>query len=62
MKPGKPMTFATISKQVGPTSTDRQLLVFGLPGNPASCVVTFNLFVVPAIRALSGWLNPTLPR
>ena len=35
MKPGKPTTFATISS----------VLFFGLPGNPSSSAVTFNLFV-----------------
>ena len=62
MKPGKPVTFATITHQSGGSSTDQQLLVFGLPGNPVSCVVTFNVIVVPAIRALCGWTNPALPR
>src|SRR5207302_6045099 len=33
---------------------ERKTLVFGLPGNPVSAVVTFLLFVRPAIRALSG--------
>ncbi|MBW4444231.1 MAG: molybdopterin molybdotransferase MoeA [Plectolyngbya sp. WJT66-NPBG17] len=45
IKPGKPLTFATF-----PNST----LYFGLPGNPASVLVTFWRFAQPAIRKLSG--------
>lgn len=44
MKPGKPFTFAT----VGDT------LVFGLPGNPVSAMVGFEIFVAAALRAMSG--------
>jgi len=45
IQPGKPMVFAT-SRQDG--------LVFGLPGNPASVMVSFWLFVRPALRRLMG--------
>ena len=38
------------------------LLVFGLPGNPVSSLVTFHLVAVPAIRALAGWRQPALRR
>jgi molybdopterin molybdotransferase len=44
LKPGKPTWFGT---------RDR-MLVFGLPGNPVSAMVTFLLFVRPAIWALQG--------
>lgn len=30
-------------------------MVFGLPGNPVSSLVTFNLVVLPALRRLAGW-------
>lgn len=33
----------------------RHLLVFGLPGNPVSSLVTFNLVVVSCLRKLQGW-------
>ncbi|MEM7131161.1 MAG: gephyrin-like molybdotransferase Glp [Chloroflexota bacterium] len=56
MKPGKPLTFATA--QVG----GRKRLIFGLPGNPVSSLVTFYLFVVPALRKMAGWPNPLLNR
>ncbi|XP_031111127.1 molybdopterin biosynthesis protein CNX1 isoform X3 [Ipomoea triloba] len=61
MKPGKPLVFAEIL----PRSTDvttNKILAFGLPGNPVGCMVCFHLFVVPAIRHLSGWAHPHLPR
>lgn len=50
IKPGKPTTFATI-----PTVNGRKKPIFALPGNPASALVTFNVFVVPALRRLGGW-------
>ncbi|GAB2214818.1 hypothetical protein Droror1_Dr00019182 [Drosera rotundifolia] len=63
MKPGKPVTFAEINP--GKTADgvkDKNILAFGLPGNPVSCSVCFHLFVVPAIRHISGWTNPHLVR
>ena len=45
LKPGKPTWFG-----VAPGGT----LVFGLPGNPVSAMVTFLLFVRPAIRSMLG--------
>lgn len=57
MKPGKPLTFATLARPPAPTPC----LAFGLPGNPASAAVTFELAVAPALRALAGHAAP-LPR
>ena len=54
MKPGKPLTFATIDHGGGPSGS-RRLLVFGLPGNPVSSLVTFALVVLPCLRKLAGW-------
>jgi molybdopterin molybdotransferase len=51
VKPGKPVSFGVR----GPA------LVFGLPGNPVSSLVGFELFVRPALRALQGEADP-LPR
>lgn len=48
MKPGKPTTFATCHHG------GKSKLVFGLPGNPVSAVVTCHLYVIPACRKLSG--------
>jgi gephyrin len=53
VKPGKPTTFATIPV-AGKTKS-----IFGLPGNPASAVVTFYIFVIPALRMLGGWPKET---
>jgi molybdopterin biosynthesis enzyme len=60
MKPGKPLTFATLNGAAG--SSGRGLVVFGLPGNPVSSIVTFNLVVLPALRAMAGWavVHPSL--
>lgn len=60
MKPGKPITFATTT--TANAWGEHTCLVFGLPGNPVSSLVTFYLFAVPAIRALAGHPNPHLRR
>lgn len=57
MKPGRPLTFATLEARTRSATETRQLLVFALPGNPVSSIVTFKLFAVPAIRHLSGWVD-----
>lgn len=48
MKPGKPLLFGTRG----------ETLVFGLPGNPVSALVCFELFVRPAIRKRLGYDEP----
>ncbi len=58
MKPGKPVLFGVKQPK----------LVFGLPGNPVSSLVCFELFVRPAIRALMAlppgpcWVNANLTK
>jgi molybdopterin molybdotransferase len=52
MRPGKPLTFGQVGGQVGGQVDER--LFFGLPGNPVSCMVTFELFVRPALRRMGG--------
>jgi molybdopterin molybdotransferase len=49
VQPGKPFAFGTAPRAGGGVA-----LLFGLPGNPVSSFVTFELFVRPAIRALAG--------
>jgi len=49
VKPGKPLTMATL-----PSSSGRCVLYFGLPGNPAATLVTCWRFVQPAVLKLSG--------
>jgi molybdopterin molybdotransferase len=51
-KPGKPLYFGKRGKR----------LVFGLPGNPASAITCFYLYVYPALRRMSGFRNVELPR
>jgi gephyrin len=83
MKPGKPTTFATVPFKAATSDSgtasqqERQSkLIFSLPGNPASALVTLNLFVLPSLHKLTGlgesaqalatkpWLSPQigLPR
>uniref|UniRef100_A0A673INJ4 Gephyrin n=1 Tax=Sinocyclocheilus rhinocerous TaxID=307959 RepID=A0A673INJ4_9TELE len=52
MKPGLPTTFATVDMD------GSRKLIFALPGNPVSAVVTCNLFVIPALRKMQGILDP----
>lgn len=51
-KPGKPTTFATVQNKV----------VFGLPGFPVSSLVSFEVFVRPALRRLQGDATPERPQ
>jgi molybdopterin molybdotransferase len=52
MRPGKPITFGSLEGRP----------VFGLPGNPVSAMVTFELFVRPALLALQGRRRLDRPR
>ncbi|MBC8143207.1 MAG: molybdopterin molybdotransferase MoeA, partial [Armatimonadetes bacterium] len=52
IKPGKPLAFGRIGNA----------LFFGLPGNPASSLVTFELFVRPVLRRLAGHRETSRPR
>ena len=53
LKPGKPFTFATLMAG---------RLAFGLPGFPVSSLVTFEVFVRPALRKMQGFAQPQRPR
>jgi len=48
VKPGKPIWFGVLNRE------GFRRLVFGLPGNPVSSLVCFELFVRPALRQLAG--------
>jgi molybdopterin molybdotransferase len=48
LKPGKPTILAVCAGKP----------VFGLPGNPVSCMVTFDLFVAPVLARLCGAAQP----
>ncbi len=51
MRPGKPLMFGTRGKT----------LVFGLPGNPISAFVTATVLVRPALRLMTGHVDPFWP-
>lgn len=50
LRPGKPTVFGRVGKK----------LIFGLPGNPVSVAVTFNLFVRAALLAMQGAAKTSL--
>ena len=51
MKPGKPVVLSRV----------RERVYFGLPGNPVSCMVSFLLFIAPALRKAMGQKSGILP-
>jgi molybdopterin molybdotransferase len=51
MKPGKPVVLSRL----------RDRVYFGLPGNPVSCMVSFHLFIAPALRKAIGQKSGILP-
>ena len=57
MKPGKPLAFGTIKSE----TPKKSLPHLGLPGNPVSVMVTFELFARPAILKMMGKKNFTKP-
>ena len=50
VQPGKPLAFGRVSGR----AASGDVLFFGLPGNPVSSLVTFELFVRPVVRRLLG--------
>jgi molybdopterin molybdotransferase len=58
VQPGKPFAFGTAPRPGG----GPPVLLFGLPGNPVSTFVTFELFVRPALRRLQGLTRLHRPR
>jgi len=53
MKPGKPLAFGTINS-VNDQGITRKIPHLGLPGNPVSAMITFELFARPAILKMMG--------
>jgi molybdopterin molybdotransferase len=51
MKPGKPLVYGLLNRTP----------LFGLPGNPVSCMVSFHLFVRPALLKAMGYKELKLP-
>ncbi|MEL0082946.1 MAG: gephyrin-like molybdotransferase Glp [Gammaproteobacteria bacterium] len=56
IKPGRPLAFGEIPRR----ETNETTWFFGLPGNPVSSHVTFELFAAPALARLAG-ASPTTP-
>ena len=54
IKPGKPVYFGLIENTDQSGTACVTKLIFGLPGNPVSALVTFHLFVKPALKILQG--------
>jgi molybdopterin molybdotransferase len=55
VKPGKPLTVATFERQ------QRQIIYFGLPGNPVSALVSCWRFVYLSFQKLAGQPDPQIP-
>jgi molybdopterin molybdotransferase len=55
VKPGKPLTVATFNRN------DRQVLYFGLPGNPVSALVSCWRFIYLGFQQVVGVASPQLP-
>ncbi|HKC91726.1 MAG TPA: gephyrin-like molybdotransferase Glp [Candidatus Limnocylindria bacterium] len=56
IRPGRPLAFGEL------TDGDRRVPIFGLPGNAVSALVTFEIFVRPALLRMQGRANVTRPR
>jgi molybdopterin molybdotransferase len=58
IQPGRPLVFGRIAESIGTHAGQRPAqqhkYFFGIPGNPVSTMVTFELFVRPVIEALAG--------
>jgi molybdopterin molybdotransferase len=56
IRPGRPLAFGELR------AGDRRVPIFGLPGNPVSALLTFELFVRPALLRMSGRTKVHRPR
>jgi molybdenum cofactor synthesis domain-containing protein len=56
IKPAKPFAFGTLA------AGERTVPVLGLPGNPVSALVSFELLARPALRQMMGHRRPERPR
>jgi molybdenum cofactor synthesis domain-containing protein len=56
IKPAKPFAFGTVERG------DRRIPVFGLPGNPVSSLVSYELLARPALRRMQGRADDDLER
>lgn len=56
IRPGRPLAFGELR------DGDRRIPIFGLPGNPVSSLLTFELFVRPALLRMAGHASVARPR
>jgi molybdopterin molybdotransferase len=66
IKPAKPFAFGLVTRPGVGDAADRQVPVFGLPGNPVSALVSYLLLARPGLRRLAGHrpgdlVRPTVP-
>lgn len=71
IKPAKPFAFGTLRVEADPGRADdgagnpapgaRAVPIFGLPGNPISSMVSFELFALAGLRAMAGWAEVERP-
>ncbi len=57
IQPGKPLVFGELPASSSGRDENRTKYFFGLPGNPISSAVTFQLFAAPVLAALSGRID-----
>jgi molybdopterin molybdotransferase len=56
IRPGRPLAFGELK------DGDRRVPIFGLPGNTVSALVTFEIFVRPALLRMQGRANVSRPK
>ncbi len=63
IQPGRPVVFGRVLRDAGASAFEkaRHKYFFGLPGNPVSTMVTFELFARPLLEALAGMRPRPLP-
>lgn len=61
IKPAKPFAFGLLDGGVTSDGSRRSVPVFGLPGNPVSSLVSFELFARPALRQMQGHIQIDRP-
>jgi molybdenum cofactor synthesis domain-containing protein len=62
IRPAKPLAFGTVAPPSDAGPDARRVPVFGLPGNPVSSMVSFELFARPALRRMMGHAADALDR
>jgi molybdopterin molybdotransferase len=58
IRPAKPLSFAIVETETASGDALRRVPVLGLPGNPVSSLVSYELFARPALRKMAGYLEP----